>query len=125
MNPTINAAGGATRERRKTQHCFHTQGQPGLCGLTGATSTRRAGCIQDAVRVEGKARAGAWIAVATFLVLELAGCAAELGPKPSSSAWEDAPYVGVFTGEFVDGKPLYRFPPMHVIGLRSSVGPDM
>ena len=61
----------------------------------------------------------------TVLVLGLAGCAAEPGPKPSSSASEAAPYVGVFTGEFVDGKPLYRFPPIYVIGSRSSFGPDI
>jgi hypothetical protein len=77
------------------------------------------------VQVDGKARAGTSIAVATFLVLGLAGCAAELGLKPSSLASEAASYVGVFTGEFVDGKPLYRFPAIHVVGSRSSVGPDI
>jgi len=69
--------------------------------------------------------AAIWVAVATALVLGLAGCAAELGPKPSSSPLEAAPYVGVFTGEFVDGKPLYRLPAILVIGSRSSVGPDI
>jgi hypothetical protein len=64
------------------------------------------------------------IAVATALVLGLAGCAAELGPKPSSLPLEAAPYVGVFAGEFVDGKPLYRFPSILVIGSRSSVALD-
>ncbi len=78
-----------------------------------------------AVQTECQARAGTWIVVATLLVLALAGCAAELGPKPSSSASEAAPYVGVFTGEFVDGKPLYRFPPIYVVGSRSSAGPDI
>ena len=34
---------------------------------------------------------------------------------------EAVPYVGVFTGEFVDGKPLYRFPTIEVVGSRSSV----
>ncbi len=69
--------------------------------------------------------AGIGIAVATVLMLGLAGCAGELGSKPSSSAPEAAPYVGVFTGEFVDGKPVYRFPPLVVVGSRSSVGPDI
>ena len=69
--------------------------------------------------------AAIWTAVAVAVVLGLAGCAAELGPKPSSSPLEAAPYVGVFTGEFVDGKPLYRFPPILVIGSRSGVGPDI
>ena len=63
------------------------------------------------------------VAVATALLLGLAGCAAELGPKPSSSPLEAAPYVGVFTGEFVDGMPLYRFPPILVVG--KSPGPDI
>jgi hypothetical protein len=66
-----------------------------------------------------------WVVVATALVLGLAGCAAELGHKPSSSPLEAAPYVGVFTGEFVDGRPLYRFPPILVIGSRYNVGPDI
>jgi len=66
-----------------------------------------------------------WVALASALVLGLAGCAAELGLKPSSSPLEAAPYVGVFTGEYVDGLPLYRFPPILVIGSRRSVGPDI
>ena len=77
------------------------------------------------VQVESKVGAGSLIAVATLLVLGLAGCAAELGRKPNGSASEAAPYVGVFTGEFVDGKPLYRFPAIYVIGSRSSAGPDI
>ena len=69
--------------------------------------------------------AAIWIAVAIALVLGLAGCAAERGLKPISSPLGAAPYVGVFTGEFVDGKPLYRFPSILVIGSRSSVAPDI
>lgn len=69
--------------------------------------------------------AALWITVATALVLGLAGCAAKLGPTPSSPPLEAAPYVGVFTGEYVDGKPLYRFPPILVIGKRIRVPPDI
>jgi len=69
--------------------------------------------------------AAMWFAVATALLLVLAGCAAERGSKPSSSPFEPASYVGVFTGEFVDGRPLYRFPPILVVGSRRSVAPDM
>jgi len=68
--------------------------------------------------------AAKWVAAAA-LVLGLTGCAAELGTKPSSSPLEAAPYVGVFTGEFVDGRPLYRFPPILVIGSRNSVEPGI
>lgn len=35
---------------------------------------------------------------------------------------EPAPYVGVFTGEFVDGLPLYRFPTIEVVGWRTRAG---
>ena len=64
--------------------------------------------------------AGTLTVIVILLVLGLAGCAAELrGRDPAA---EDAAYVGLFTGEYVDGKPLYRFPPILVIGSRSSVG---
>ena len=72
-------------------------------------------------RVDAKTHAGTATAMAILLVLGLAGCAAELNRGPSSSAAEGAPYVGVFTGEYVDGKPLYRFPSIYVVGSRSSV----
>jgi hypothetical protein len=49
------------------------------------------------------------IAIVALLVAALAGCA-ELSPRPA--------YVGEFTGEFVDGKPLYRFPAIEVVGRR-------
>lgn len=65
-----------------------------------------------------------WVVVLTALVLGLSACAAEPGPKPGSSPVQTASYVGVFTGEFVDGKPLYRFPPILVIGSRIRVEPD-
>jgi hypothetical protein len=48
-------------------------------------------------------------------VLGIAGCAY----TPSRP-----PYVGVFTGEFVDGRPLYRFPSIEVVGSRKSVSRD-
>jgi hypothetical protein len=67
----------------------------------------------------------ACVAVATALVLGLAGCAAAPGPKPTSPASAAELYVGVFTGEFVDGRPLYRFPPILVIGSRIRVAPDL
>ena len=64
------------------------------------------------------------VAVSTALLLGLAGCAAELRPKMSSSSLQAVPDVGVFTGEFVDGIPLYRFPPILVIGSRTGVASD-
>ena len=68
------------------------------------------------------------IAVATLLALGLAGCAADRGGRLGNSAGnsgdENGPNVGVFAGEYVDGKPLYRFPPIYIVGLRGSVGSD-
>jgi len=90
-----------------------------LDGRQSAWHVRRASA--DSSRSEIKATR---VAVATILLLGLASCAAGLGPKPGSSPLEPAPYVGVFTGEFVDGRPLYRFPPILVIGKRNRVGPD-
>jgi hypothetical protein len=60
---------------------------------------------------------------AALLIVGLAGCASELTPVPHLPPADAAPYVGVFTGEFVDGKPLYRFPTIEVVGRRSSIGP--
>lgn len=61
------------------------------------------------------------IAIATLLILGLAGCAADPDGRANSGPAENDSYVGVFTGEYVDGKPLYRFPPILVVGSRSSV----
>ena len=59
--------------------------------------------------VEHHARVAIW----TLLILGLAACAS----LPAT----EAPYVGVFTGQFVDGKPLYRFPSIEVVGSRRTV----
>ncbi len=75
---------------------------------------------------QGEQRIDACIAFATvvLLIVGLAGCASELTPRPDRPPADAAPYVGVFTGEFVYGKPLYRFPNIEVVGSRSSIGPD-
>ena len=75
----------------------------------------------NTVHADGAAHSATSIAVATLLAIGLAGCAAALNNARDKSASEDVPYVGVFTGEYVDGKPLYRFPAIHVVGSRSSV----
>jgi len=54
-------------------------------------------------------------AILALLVVALAGCA---GGPPSGRESSRAPYAGVFTGEFVDGLPLYRLPTIEVIGAR-------
>jgi len=63
------------------------------------------------------------IATVAFLIVGLTGCASELTPRPNRPAGDVAPYVGAFTGEFVDGKPLYRLPSIEIVGSRSSLGP--
>jgi hypothetical protein len=73
------------------------------------------------LRVVHRAAACAAFATVTFLIVGLAGCASEPTPRPNRPAANAAPYVGVFTGEFVDGKPLFRFPPIEVVGSRSSI----
>ena len=61
--------------------------------------------------------------ILVLLIVGLVGCASEISPTLSSPTME-APYVGVFTGEFVDGLPLYRFPSIQVVGSRSSITPE-
>ena len=63
------------------------------------------------------------LAALMLMIAGLAGCASGLTPNAGLPPASAAPYVGVFTGEFVDGKPLYRFPPIEIVGSRSSVGP--
>jgi hypothetical protein len=76
----------------------------------------------NATQVDVRAAEITWIAIATLLVLGLTGCAAvDLKGRPSMPA-EDTSYAGVFTGEYIDGKPLYRFPPILVVGSRASLG---
>jgi hypothetical protein len=66
--------------------------------------------------------AHAAFATATLLLVGLAGCATERMPGSNPTPAEAAPYVGGFTGEFVDGRPLYRFPAIEIVGSRSSIG---
>ena len=73
------------------------------------------------LQVERTTDARTAFASVALLIVGLAGCASQLTlNRPPADA---APYVGVFTGEFVDGKPLYRFPTIEVVGSRSSIGP--
>jgi hypothetical protein len=63
---------------------------------------------------------GAPIALAIMVVLGLAGCAADL--RGSSARLPADDNIGVFTGEYVEGVPVYRFPSILVIGSRSGLG---
>ena len=76
----------------------------------------------NATQVDVRPTEITWIAIATLLVLGLTGCAAAgWKGRPSSLPAQDISYVGVFTGEYIDGKPLYRFPPILVVGSRNSL----
>ena len=75
------------------------------------------------LKVEHGIDARTALATVVLLIVGLAGCASELTPRPDRPPADAAPYVGVFTGEFVDGKPVYRFPTIEVVGSRSSIGP--
>jgi hypothetical protein len=58
---------------------------------------------------------------ALLLVVTLVGCAG-MSAEPSKGRAEGNPYVGVFTGEYVDDLPLYRLPSIRVVGSRSAAG---
>ena len=75
-------------------------------------------------QVNGGSRRRAPIAVAALLVLGLAGCAADPARRPVTPGDENGSSIGVFTGEYVDGKPFYRFPAIYIVGLRGSAGSD-
>ena len=75
------------------------------------------------LQVEPRTDARTAFATVALLIVGLAGCASELTPGPNRSPADTKPYVGVFTGEFVDGKPLYRFPTIEVVGSRNNIGP--
>ena len=64
-------------------------------------------------------RARVACAMGIVVLAGLVGCASQL-----KSPADATPYVGVFTGEFVDGLPLYRFPTVEVVGSRRALAPD-
>ena len=62
-------------------------------------------------------------AIVVFLVAGLAACATNVSRIDRST--EPAPYVGVFTGQYVDGKPLFLLPSIEVVGSRRSASSDL
>jgi hypothetical protein len=69
-------------------------------------------------------KACARIAIVLSLIVGLAGCASDFPLWQNHPPAEAVSNIAVFTGEFVDGKPLYRLPRMEVVGSRSNIGPD-
>lgn len=73
--------------------------------------------------IEHRTHARTAFAAVALLIVGLAGCASVPTPEANLPPANGAPYVGVFTGQFVDGKPLYRLPTIEIVGSRSGVGP--
>ena len=76
-------------------------------------------CVRHFLGIAGSAtltRVWARLTIVAF-ALGIVGCAS--APTTTTA------YVGEFTGEFVDGVPLYRFPAIEVVGTRRSVDKDM
>jgi len=63
---------------------------------------------------------GTPVVLAIMVALGLAGCAADLRGSSAHPPTDDN--IGVFTGEYVEGVPVYRFPSILVIGSRSGLG---
>ena len=76
------------------------------------------------LRIKCMARERMVLAAMVLALAGLAGCASGLTPNAGLPPANAAPYIGVFTGEFVDGKPLYRLPAIEIVGSRSSIGPS-
>ena len=84
--------------------------------LTYESTIHRAGAHGlRAVRLSAQLVAAALIA--TAMVASAGKSTAPLRP-PDASA--QSPMVGVFTGEFVNGVPVYRLPSITVVGHRES-----
>jgi len=58
-------------------------------------------------------------AACVALAIAIAGCASVGDPSAGRRS-----YVGVFTGDFVDGLPLYRLPSITVVGTRDGPAAD-
>jgi hypothetical protein len=48
-----------------------------------------------------------------------------LGIVACASVPTTTTFIAEFTGEFVDGVPVYRFPTIHVVGVRRSIDKDL
>ena len=58
-------------------------------------------------------------ALAVAIAIGLSACASVGDPSAGRRS-----YVGVFTGDFVDGLPLYRLPSITVVGTRDGPAAD-
>jgi len=61
----------------------------------------------------------ACMAMAIAIATGLSACASVGHPSADRQ-----PYAGVFTGDFIDGLPLYRLPSITVVGTRDGVVAD-
>jgi uncharacterized protein YjiS (DUF1127 family) len=58
------------------------------------------------------------LVVALIATVALGAAAEAADLRPASKASAKAPVFGVFTGEYVNGAPVYRLPPVIVVGTR-------
>src|SRR5689334_19025230 len=87
--------------RRHDRHRFGDSVKPAIDrGLSSA---------RNVVNRDSVARALLVIAMGVLLIGGIAGCATEPMPTSVTTSARATPYIGTFTGEFVDGVPLYRF----------------
>ena len=80
--------------------------------------------VRRNLRIKCMTRERMVLAAMVLMIAGLAGCASDPSQKASLPPANAVPYVGFFTGEFVDGKPLYRFPAIEIVGSRKSLGPS-
>src|SRR4029077_19466439 len=67
-------------------------------------------------------RASGMLALAATVALGARAEAAD--PRPTTKVSAETQLVGVFTGEYVNGAPLYRLPPLMVVASRKATKLD-
>jgi hypothetical protein len=85
------------------------------------TSGKESSMHSNDVLAHDPVQSATCMAMIALVCLASSACAIESRRESNAEFPRDKPYVGLFTGEYVDGKPLYRFPSINVVGSRSTV----
>jgi hypothetical protein len=83
-------------------------------GLGNCMAAADGGALRNALRTLGRAAAPSLVAATLVGSIAPGATAAELAGSRS----DQARIVGVFTGRFVDGVPVYQLPPLTVVASR-------